>query len=170
MYCQLDQALYGDDTFTTVAVDQNFPAIYNDVSKLSRALGIEMRVCKLERTDLEKSLDVMDDESGKGAHNAYAEALMLEIDPLSDNWGKPFVNWDFKGSFILVGEGGEELDLEMSCHLCEYCAQVLRPLFEQSLGKASSRSSVLDQITHEKMLAWNQDRLNDGSPLLEQGM
>lgn len=49
---------------------------------------------------------------------------------------------------------GEDLDLAMAKHMCFYCLEVLKPLFEKALSGEISRQDGLDEITLEKATAW----------------
>lgn len=151
--CPLEQALYGRDTFTSVAVDRDFPST-SGISALSEALGDPLRICALERADLERDMDSLDQVPENGWHNPYADILMTDIDPASKNWGKLGDFWHFDGSVILLRENRTDLDVEWARNMSGYCLEVLKPLLEKSVAGDVSPQDVLAEATLEKMMAW----------------
>jgi len=107
-------------------------------------------------------------ESGSW-ENAYAKALMLDIDPFAERWGKSG-NWDTRGSAILLREDRQDLDTELVEVMCRYCVEVLQPLFERSRNGEVSRSEVLAEISKGKLTAWmnkeGDGRREDGQTII----
>ncbi|KAF4188964.1 hypothetical protein CNMCM7927_009634 [Aspergillus lentulus] len=146
----LEQNSSGRNLFTSVAIDRDFPSTSN-VSPLSQALGLPIRVCQLDpRADL---TDEPSEEETSWT-NPYTQILMTEIDPESDNWGNTRRHVDIHGSVLLRRLDEEDLDLATAEHMCFYCLEVLKPLFDKALSGEVSRQDVLDEITLEKATEW----------------
>ncbi|KAF4158536.1 hypothetical protein CNMCM6069_003922 [Aspergillus lentulus] len=146
----LKQHSSGRNLFTSVAIDRDFPSTSN-VSPLSQALGLPIRVCQLDpRADL---TDEPSEEETSWT-NPYTQILMTEIDPESDNWGNTRRHVDIHGSVLLRRLDEEDLDLATAEHMCFYCLEVLKPLFDKALSGEVSRQDVLDEITLEKATEW----------------
>jgi hypothetical protein len=148
----LEHELYGRETFASVWVDRDFNGSTSDVSDLSMALiGFEIRVCQVRETEMERQSDA--EAEGGNWENPYAKALMLEIDPFAERWGKSD-NWNTRGSAILLRENRQDLDTKLVEVMCRYCVKVLQPLFERSRNGEVSRSEVLAEISKKKLTAW----------------
>ncbi|KAK1767784.1 hypothetical protein QBC33DRAFT_585819 [Phialemonium atrogriseum] len=125
--CRLEEALHGRDTFTAVAVSRNFPNT-SGISDLSVALGDELRVCRLSRSELERNADLPDDALGSsGWHNPHSQAFMVDMDTSSDNWSKSKQYRDIDGSAILLREDGTDLDVQSAERICGYASRCLCP-------------------------------------------
>lgn len=155
--CPLEQTIYGRDLFTSVAVDRDFPST-SEVSPISQALGLPIRVCQLEQDYLKQAIKLGDEASGEEEEerwtNPYAQALMTDIDLESENWGKTRQHWDIDGSFLLIRADREDMDFALAKHMSCYCFDVLKPLFERTLSGEISRQDVLEEITFDKAMAW----------------
>jgi hypothetical protein len=156
----MEKNLHGRELFTSVDVSCNFPST-SDVSPISRALGLPLRLCQLEYDDLERTTNSVDGVTeGKSWTNRFARVLMTDIDLESDNWGKTRQGLDLDGSVLLLREDQADLNLTLAkCLIC-YCRYVLKPLFERAISGEISRQDVLDKITPEKFIAW---KLTDAS-------
>ncbi|KAK2734482.1 hypothetical protein FQN55_002652 [Onygenales sp. PD_40] len=153
--CPLEQSIYGRELFTAVDVDPDFPST-SEVSPLSVALGLPIMVCQLEQDDLDQTGKTPQEASveEQTRMNPYARVLMTDIDMESENWGKAPQFWDIDGTILLQREDREDLDLACARHLCRYCLDVLKPLFERAVSGEISRQNVLEQITPKKAIAW----------------
>jgi hypothetical protein len=146
----LERLLYGRETFSSVWVDKEFVST-SFVSELSLALlGYNVRVCQVNETEMERQSGV--EAEGSGWDNPYAKVLTVDVDPSGESWGK-VRNWT-KGSTILLRQDGQDLDTGLAEKMCRYCVDVLRPLFDKLLKGEVSRSTVLSEISQERMGTW----------------
>lgn len=149
----MEQSLHGRDLLTSVDISCNFPST-SDVSPISQALGLPLRVCQLEHHDLERATESVYGATEKSWTNRFARVLMTDIDLESDNWGMTRQGLDLDGSVLLLREDREDLKLAWAKRLSCYCLEVLKPLFERAISGEISRQDVLDEITFQKYIAW----------------
>ena len=150
----LEEKLHGRELFTSVAVSCDFPST-SDASPLSQALGLPIRVCQLEHSDLDRATESVDEAlEEKTWTNRFARVLMTDIDLESENWGKTRQGLDLDGSILLLSEDREDLNIAWTKILSCYCLDVLKPLFERALSGEISRQDVLNEITPQKLIVW----------------
>ncbi|KFH46078.1 hypothetical protein ACRE_030900 [Hapsidospora chrysogenum ATCC 11550] len=158
---QFEQSLYGHEEFSARAVDPGFSCT-SDVSELSRALGQELRVCMLKKSDLERDAAGLNAATTNTQPNPYFAALMINIDASSDNWPRStFRDWD--GSLLLLREDGADLEVESAQRICRYCVEVLEPLFARSVAGEIPFSTVLKEVAPDRLMAWAQGGRQDPS-------
>jgi hypothetical protein len=109
----LEQNISGRNLFTSVAVGRDFPST-SDVSPLSQAPGLPIRVCQLDHR-----VDLADETSEEETSwtNPYTQILMTEIDLESGNWGKTRRHVDIHGSVLLRRLDEQDLDLAIAKHV-----------------------------------------------------
>ncbi|KAL3475987.1 hypothetical protein BJX99DRAFT_258881 [Aspergillus californicus] len=157
-----EQMLYGRELFTSVAVDRDFSS-NSDISPISQALGLPIRVCRLDPADFEPAIETGGDGTGEGERwtNLYARVLMTEIGLGSETWGTTRHEWDLDSSILLLQESREDMDLARAKEICCYCLEVLEPLLKRVLVGEISRQDVLREITFEKVRAWKPAEASD---------
>ncbi|KAK3302829.1 uncharacterized protein B0T15DRAFT_257140 [Chaetomium strumarium] len=150
----LERRLYGHEMFTLVWVESKYGwCSTSTISSLSVALvGFAVRVCAVRETEAERQSNT--DVEGGDWKNPYAEALLIEIDPSSGEWGKSNSNSIDTGSAVLLREDKQDLDAELAEWMCRYCVGDLQPLFERCLRGEVSRSEVLAAISQESFTGW----------------
>lgn len=152
--CALEQRLYARDVFASVAVDRDFIGTTIIISPLSEALGSSIEICKLNCDELKREAELMDIPLKEDFRNPYADVLLTDMDPISENWGKCAESPPLSGNVILSSDNGADLSVELAQKMTDYCLVFLKPLFEKSLRGEISRQEVLAEIVPEKIIEW----------------
>ena len=155
-----------------ITVSPNYPHI-GLKSELSKALGIPVELIRIEDQEsgsaesstakyahipphLDDPDEVLEESLSKN-QNPYYRALLLCADDSSEKWGTPDLEWQtdesFAGSFILLRDDRQDLDLADAECLCRYATEILWPLLEKSMAEGSTvtRRDVLKMVTPVKM-------------------
>lgn len=163
--CALEQRLYARDTFASVAVDRDFMVTASALSPISKALGNSIRVCKLDSNELKREGERMDLSVEDDFRNPYADILLTDMDPISENWGKCIERSQFDGNVILLSQDRADLTVELVQTMAGYCLEILKPLFEKSMRGEISRQEVLSEISPEKMMWKSAEATQDNEEL-----
>jgi hypothetical protein len=153
--CPQDQLLYGCDILTSVSVDPDFVGT-TAVSELARALGDDLQISELSRSELERDVDAVGDPSTQLGRD-YIDVLLTDINPKSPDWGETIEVARIEGSAIVFRESHADIDISSVHTICQYAVEVLKPLFTLSLQGLMSREDVLAEITRPKMRLWRPD-------------